>query len=263
MTRVLQIVYEMASCPWTDFIGDDETHTGDSEELVLLSSPIPLFPENDVEKPDGCEVLLRSILLRAQYGGMAGDMKMLHDYVHVWNTRFRDGNVPTNVLKRIHPTAPTPPELKWISVPAAVHSHPKLQSHSHVTNLVQRRLDKLTPQDICTAGVDFHCSSVLDHVIADESDFERCYERLCAIVIKAGLSPVPANKDKRRSYLMQVMKSCMWKFSSGINHRRPLLSEATKEMDQKEAALKSFWDENLAECIETYMKKYVRDRLAR
>jgi len=250
----------MASCPWTDYIGDDGPHAkaGDANDLVLLSSPIPLFQDEVVEKADTCEILLRSILLRAQYGGMTGDMKMLHDYVHLWNKRFQEGKVPAVVSKR------TAAELTWIDVPTAIHERPKLQSSTHVVPLVQKKLDKLSFQDVCLAGVDFHCSSVLDAVISQDADFERCFESLRAIAIPAGLSSAPANKDKRRLYLMQAMKTCMWKFSSGVNHRRPLLSEeASTEVDPKEAALKSFWEENLASSVESYMKKYVGDRLAR
>ena len=203
-------------------------------------------------------MLLRSILLRAQYGGMAGDMKMLHDYVHVWNTRFRESTVPTEVAKRADPS-----DLKWIDVPTAIHARPKTQSSSHVMPLVQTRLDKLSFQDICLAGVDFHCSSVLDHVIENEDEYKRCLEGLCGVVVQAGLEPVPTDKDKQRAYLMQVMKKCMWKFSSGVNHRRPLCSDPPKDKDAKEAALKIFWDDAILRVVENFTKKYVQDRLAR
>ena len=54
----------------------------------------------------------------------------------------------------------------------------------------------------------------------------------------------------------------MWEYSSGINHRRPLCSNAAMDLDAKEVALKGFWDENLAASVEAYMKNYVESRLA-
>ena len=253
----------MASCPWTDYIGDDELKSNASEPIVL-SSPMPLGSAANAKKSDECEVLLRSILLRAQYGGMTGDMKMLHGYARLWNERFAQNIVPAEVMQRAKPNVNLQDEGFWIDIPTVIHHRQKLQSATHVEPLVKLQLGKLTLQDICLAGVDFHCSSVLDQAIRDNSDYERCYESLCAIALQAGLGPLPASKDRQRSHLMQVIKSCMWKFSSGVNHRRPLVGEAaTKSADGKEAALKRFWDENLATSVDKYMKQYVEDRLAR
>ena len=169
--------------------------------------------------------------------------------------------VPSDIAKRADPTAAT--SLKWIDVPTVIHARPKIQSSSHVMPLVQTRLDKLSFQDVCLAGVDFHCSSVLDHVIANEAEYKRCLEGLCGIVLPAGLGPVPTDKDKERAYLMQTMKTCMWKFSSGVNHRRPLCSESQTDKETKEDALQRFWDNALSSNVEHFRKKYVQDRLAR
>jgi hypothetical protein len=260
----MRIVYEMASCPWTDYILDDEPNHMNSSEPILLSSSIPICEAFNAKTSDECEVLIRSILLRAQYGGMTGDMKMLYDYARLWKERFVQNNVPLEVIQRAKPNKNSQEQVFWIDIPTAIHQRQKLQSAAHVEPLVQRKLEKLTLQDICLAGVDFHCSSVLDQAIRDNYDYERCYESLCAIAVRAGLSRLPASKDRQRSHLMQLMKSCMWKFSSGVNHRRPLVGESvTKPTDGKEAALKRFWDENLATSVEKYMKQYVGDRLAR
>jgi hypothetical protein len=265
----------MASCPWTDFLGDDLSSTiaTDKNDIILLSSPIPWA--DGTQKSDECDLLLRSMLLRAQYGGMAGDMQMLHDYVRLWFQRIQNVHVSSDVAERVSQrdktTAADSPstescssELHWCDVPSAIHARAKLQSQTHVTPMfAQHGLDKLSMQDICFAGVDFHCSAVLEQSIADDAVFELCYERLSSIVTRAGLSPLPANKDQRRPYMMRTLKKCMWKFSSGINHRRSLLSETPTEVDQQEAALKSFWSDNMASRVESYMKMYVEDRLAR
>jgi len=264
ITRIMCTVYEMASCPWTDYIHDDEANHMKSSEPILLSSSIPICEAFNAKKSDECEVLIRSILLRAEYGGMTGDMKMLHDYSRLWKERFVQNNVPLEVIQRAKPNKNSQDQVFWIDIPTAIHQRQKLQSATHVEPLVQRKLEKLTLQDICLAGVDFHCSSVLDQAIRDDSDYERCYESLCAIAVRAGLSPLPASQDRQRSHMMHVMKSCMWKFSSSVNHRRPLVGEnVTKPTDGKEAALKRFWDETLATSVDKYMKQYVGDRLAR
>jgi hypothetical protein len=256
----------MSSCPWTDYIdGDDET-LSNATELILLSTSIPLFEDN-AKKFGLCEVLIRSILLRAQYGGMAGDMKMLHGYARLWNERFSENNVPTSVAQKAtaKPNRGAKEELSWIGILTTIHERPTVQSFAHVSPLIQHGLEKLTLPDICLAGVDFHCTSVLDQAISDEADYKRCYEGLCATAVQAGLSPLPAQKDRQRAHLLQIMKSCMWKFSSGVNHRRPLVREktATKSAEGKEEALKSFWNENVAKPVEKYMNQYVGDRLSR
>jgi hypothetical protein len=146
-------------------------------------------------------------------------------------------------------------------VPTLIHARAKLQSESHVPPIVQRGLVKLSMQDICFAGIDFHCSAVLDQAIAEDAVFEQCYERISSIVTQAGLSPLPTRKDQRRPYLMRMLKQCMWKFSSGINHRQPLFPKTPKEVDEQEMALKRFWNESIAGRVESYMKKYIEDRL--
>jgi hypothetical protein len=130
-------------------------------------------------------------------------------------------------------------------------------------SIAQHGLERLSINDVCVAGVDFHCSAVLDEAITNDAVFEVCYERLSSIVTRAGLSPLPANNDQRRPYMMRTLKKCMWKFSSGTNLRRSLLTETPKEVDQQEAALKIFWNDNMASIVHSYMRKYVEDRLAR
>lgn len=269
VTRVVQIVYEMASCPWTDYLGDDPSTviTKEKNDLILLSSPMPWVDCNQIS--DECNVLIRSILLRAQYGGMAGDMQMLHDYVRLWFKRIQDVHVPPLVAERVSQRDKTAvslstqslTELKWCDVPTLIHARAKLQGDSHVPPIVQRGLVKLSMQDICFAGVDFHCSAVLDQAIAEDVVFEQCYQRISSIVTQTGLSPLPTSKDQRRPYLMRILKQCMWKFSSGLNHRQPLYPKTPKEVDEQEMALKRFWNDGIANRVESYMKKYIEDRL--
>ena len=208
------------------------------------------------------------MLLRAQYGGMSGDMKMLHAYVGLWAGRAREAAIPTKVVERISQRNATPSvqnsaAMRWWDVPTVIHARARVQSRTHVTQLAGQGIEKLSLQDICLAGVDFHCSSVLDHAIADDFVFEACCEKLSTISASEGLSPLPTNKGQRREYLVDTLKTCMWNFSSGVNHRRPLLTEAQVDEGEKEAALKSFWDETVAPRVEEYMRTYVADRLAR
>jgi hypothetical protein len=239
----------------------------EKNDLIILSSPIPWVDCN--QRLDECSVLIRSILLRAQYGGMAGDMQMLHDYVHLWFKRMDDVHVPTDVAERVSQrdkadvSLPTESltEFKWCDVPTLIHARAKLQSQSHVPPIVQRGLDKLSMQDICCAGVDFHCSAVLDQAIAEDAVFEECYERISSIVTEADLSQLPTSKDQRRPYLMRILKQCMWKFSSGINHRQPVFPQTPMKQDEQELALKRFWKDSIADRVESYMKKYIEDRL--
>ena len=96
MVRVFQIVFEMASCPRRDEYSDCETK-GDSWECLLASISLTtpssqLFPSSlAVEQTviNKYETLVRTMLLRAQYGGMPFDVSMLHSYSVLWLKRFQ------------------------------------------------------------------------------------------------------------------------------------------------------------------------------
>ena len=237
ISKVLEIVHEIASCPWTDY------HQGSNDENKF--TPEAALAGN---VPHLCETMVRSISLRAQYGGMACDVKMLKLYERIWKCRFQDERiVPRAALEQIG----CQEILFWKDFPTKIHERAKRQSQNYVLQLVRRGLPRLTLDDLCIEGVDFHCSPVLDQIINHPRSYDDCIEHLT----KAGFL-IPGNQ---REWLMGILKQCMWRFSSGINHRRPLMG-LTHEAEGN-SKLTDFWRELIAPKATAYMRKYVKDRL--
>ena len=72
VVRVMQIIFEVASCPWKDK-ADAAAH-GTEEMTPSFSENIPFQVEDlSLICPDeSCKIFVRSMFLRKQYGGMAG-----------------------------------------------------------------------------------------------------------------------------------------------------------------------------------------------
>ena len=133
LKRVLGVVFETASCRWQDSLilhEQQRTHnknesTFEVEEkrnaLSLTSIQNKSFCSNKSEDNDqrnqtrtpvvlnGNELLVWSILMRCEYGGMAGDIRMLKGYAELWHDRFTASrSIPENVKIRLSPSIPTP-----------------------------------------------------------------------------------------------------------------------------------------------------------
>jgi hypothetical protein len=238
VTKVLQIVHETASCPWTDDV------------VAPPKEDIDGSTESTFSLPPECETMLRAIHLRAQYGGMACDVSMLKLYKDIWNHRFQvERLVPKEVLNQIGHAA----ILDWKDLPLKIHQRAKQQSEAQVPNLVQLGVPRLELKDICIEGIDFHCSPILDQVISHPQSYQDCIEFLS----KDGFH-IPGNQ---REWLMGILKQCMWQYSSGVNHRRSITGQTAKKDDDNGGKRKQFWKDLVDPKAQAYMKKYIEDRL--
>ena len=239
ITKVLQIVHEVASCPWSD------CPTWSSKEIkqnTEVTTAISLSSK--------CEIILRSIRLRAKYGGMVGDVKMLKLYEKLWNYRFQELRlVPSDVLERLG----SQETLHWNDLPLKLHDRLKKQSEALVLTLVHQGLFRLEFKDLCVEGIDFHCSSVLDHLMSHQQLFQGCID-----FMSGNGFHIPGNP---REWLMEILRQCMWKYSSGVNHRRSLSSQTLEKDD--DTKMKKFWQELIAPMARVYMKQYIEKRLVK
>ena len=81
--KVLQVVFEVASCPWTDHLPSlRERNCTDNNENILTALH------------HHAAVILKAMDMRASYGGMKGDMRMLENYRNCWTERFLQDKVP-------------------------------------------------------------------------------------------------------------------------------------------------------------------------
>jgi hypothetical protein len=257
LKKVLQVVFELASCARQDIPSEvgriDKSDNHNLPMCLSLKSPTSKLLPHRHMSINSCEVLIRSMLLRAQYGGMKCDVQMLHSYATIWLKRFRSMVVSSSALDALALNLTSRP-IYWWDLPGILHEKAGEKSAELVTSAIvcAGGLPKLNFADVCHAGIDFHCSSVVEHLLSQKVLFSSLRERLAA----------PKDEDPY-VWMAGQIKSMIWKYSSGINHRRILLfgtGEANMNMDDPN--LKVVWENVVRSSFECYTKKFVMDRLA-
>jgi hypothetical protein len=242
ISKVLQIIYEVSSCPWTDYLDDDgeddKGKPGDDDNL----------PKESVEN-----LLLRTIDMRNSYGGMKGDMQMLRGYQKTWGKRFGNSTpLSPEMSKRLGASE----HQGWNHVPDLICMKSRNLGIQNVTSLMKNRLAWLELKDLCVEGVDFHCSDVLGQLMNDESFVVDSTARLQ----RDGL--LQQAEGDRKAELLAILKRCMWKYSSGVNFRQPLMQVRDKKVAKDgDDPLKSFWRDMAAERAKAFMIQYIKSRM--
>ena len=243
------------------------------------------------------ELIVWAILVRAKYGGMNGDIKMLHRFAHSWYDRFflYDYTNPSNfitfhqlkqqlLLSNTNTNKDTDANNitndsndeqnllveGWKYVPTYVHKSASKQSMERINQRFDNNnnysaatttsscnsyglpsstgflFSCLTKSDVTREGIDFHVSNILDKVFLNNNEFvqELCcnnnelfslqkHNTFSSSVSPSSASPLSPNQQQqhRRSLLEGVLKHCMWKYSAGVNHRIPLISNNDNKHD--------------------------------
>ena len=252
----------MASCARQDQCDEEESikQQSDAKHPVSLSLKTPtdeLFPDTkqSTKRINSCEVIIRSMLLRALYGGMRCDVDMLHSYVITWLRRFQLVSVPTSLERSLSTAETTLQSISWFDVPQLLHSKARAQSEELITSklICSNGIPKLTAMDVSSAGIDFHCSNVVEHLLSQRELYIALSERL------AKLKSIQVVAD--REWISDQLKSMIWNFSSGVNHRR-LLLESRSSNKVNDTEMKAIWNEVVKQSFDIFTKKFVRDRLA-
>lgn len=264
LVRVFQMIFEVASCQWSDPLwrkkGNDDSEK--QQQQFTATTTLTALYESSRSNPSAAPVsssmdsILWSILVRAEYGGMRGDVFMLHRYAQLWKERVVSETTPAEVTSRVIHNSSSESSLWWHDVPHRIHQRAHEQSIERVTTLCLNGIDRLTLDDICVEGVDFHCSQVLDELLADQDLFGTCLDLL---ILDDG-DEVPTSREGRRSHLEGILKHCMWEYSSGVNRRRPLHPDANGVAPNEK--YKEMWHDLVAAKALAYQKKYVEKRLA-
>ncbi len=269
LVRVMQIVFEIAACQRQDTTSAEFlTQSCKIQELpesISLSLPsLCIFPKQPLAFIT-CETLIRSILLRAQYGGMSCDVRMLQKFSITWFKRFHVEYIPPNILSQllvnkdgIIETDESKNDLKsyatsWHHYPELVHERARERSQLLVTSKLVSSfgLDKLKINDVCTAGIDFHCSSVVDVLLSNPNLATSLREKF------AGTKNIKENINW--DWLSRQIKLCIWKYSSGVNHRLPIVPQ---EEDDDEAMMRSAWDDVIKAPFNEFTTSFVIERLS-
>ena len=233
LSRVLGVVFEVCTCPWTDR----------GNKTVVDDTTVDFI---DVYGPESA-VILKSIAMRISYGGMECDMEMLRQSLVTWRCRLRSGSIPEEVRQRLGPSSP----IHWIDLPEFIHSKMRHCRIHLIEKLMKERLLRLTIWDLSLEGVDFHCSNVLDHFIENKAFVSACTDRL---------NQDPLLELKQSGDLKTILERCIWQNSSGVNFRQPLLDDAVASDEQSK--LKSLWQDLVSNPFVEFTTQYVTARLA-
>ena len=262
LSRVFGIIFQVASCPWVDRLTNAETE--EKADAMETQQPCSFaLLESAAESAEQLVpphiVLLWSILIRAEYGGMRGDVEMLRAYAGQWRQRFQSTTTtatrPNRTVLDQVVAADSSSRAKdianghsnaWLRVPAVVHERARQQSLAQVRPL--NGLDCLTLHDLCLQGVDFHCSSIIESLLADAPFCELCTDLL---------SFADARKTEDSSQLAAIFKRCIWTYSSGVNRRRPLIETSQDDDDE----YREFWEQLVEPRVTAFQKDYLKQRL--
>ena len=281
IVKVMQIVFEVAACPWQDSItilsesehsNNECSRTSPTKDSIVIgsnkvdnkrtlfslsSSVSDLFPTQQHQEQASIyeAVIIRSILLRAQYGGMKCDVDMCHSFSKIWLQRFNGViSVPTTVASNCAPDSIKTSVLSWKDIPLTIHSSARQQSEKLVTISIFSYagvVNSLTTIDVCPAGIDFHCSSVVDHLLSQPNVYDSLCDRLESLL--------STKSEISRDWIASKVKQCIWNYSSGVNRRRPLIGSSRKT--NCESDLKGIWDDVISSPFDIYVKNFVKDRL--
>ncbi|GFH60957.1 hypothetical protein CTEN210_17433 [Chaetoceros tenuissimus] len=234
LDKVMQIVYEISSCPWQDVF----SNSGELEQAFTLSNVKNLsFEESD---KDSCQLMIRAMVLRKAYGGMRCDMKMMDSFMQIWSGRFTQRLVDETVIDLLRKRFPhLSDDLLWKDVPLLMHS---LHSPVDINQLTKDGFEKLLRNDISASGIDFHCSNIVEALLQNDR-----FHSSVSQIIKGNTND-----------LADLVKSMMWNYSSGVNHRIKM----QKNMNEVNDGLKSFWKDLAVPLLKEYTDRYIDHRLS-
>ena len=186
----------------------------DVDVLPSLSSIQEKFGSNSEET-----LLIASLIVRAQFGGMEGDVKMLKNFIRVWVRRFESID-----------------SLLWMD--KIKSNSPRLDS----TLLKEMSAHPFVKFDIPLEAIDFHVSDIIEHCVSDISSEE--FQNIRKAVINASFKNEEGAIDLFRA--RELAQSAMWYCSSGVNEKalwhpkKMEEDESTRKRKQLEPIFKSY-----------------------
>ena len=186
----------------------------DVDVLPSLSSIQEKFGSNSEET-----LLIASLIVRAQFGGMEGDVKMLKNFIRVWVRRFESID-----------------SLLWMD--KIKSNSPRLDS----TLLKEMSAHPFVKFDIPLEAIDFHVSDIIEHCVSDISSEE--FQNIRKAVLNTSFKNEEGDIDLFRA--RELAQSAMWYCSSGVNEKalwhpkKMEEDESTRKRKQLEPIFKSY-----------------------
>ncbi len=208
-----------------DFVVDEKDGEKEDDDVGVVDDVLP--PLSAIQEKFGSNSeethLISSLIVRAQFGGMEGDVRMLKKFIRVWMRRFETDSLLW--LDKIKSNSPRMDSkiLKEIS------AHPFVKF------------------DIPLEAIDFHVSDIIEHCVFDISSEEFQNIRKAVVLASSSFAPYLSDVDDSIDLFRarELARSAMWYCSSGVNEktswrRKTKENEATRKRNQLEPIFKSY-----------------------
>ncbi|KAL0486684.1 hypothetical protein AKO1_001638 [Acrasis kona] len=237
LNNCLRIVNEVCHVQFRDEYPDVNQKDEQDDVSNLYDSCSQLHPFE--------AMLVRSLLIRALFGGMTGDCRMLKGFAELWFKRFcSDDNYksPPSGSSDTLPdyicdlnTASNKPFSPWMRFILHCYS-------SQSTDISFQDVGPITHHDIVLSALDQHCSPISTLVMQDS--------RFANAVSKVG------GEDE--------IKTMMWYCRSSLNTRRSVYKDcASEDQIKAEEVRRKYCDvwEGIASGLDTLSNEYIKRKL--
>jgi hypothetical protein len=224
-----------------------------SDEVLLLN-----YVETHLSPRES--TLVQSLIIRAHFGGMTGDVAMLHGFSRVWLDRFQQKasstafNPPCDFDTLRNPEIIDDVKTPWLCYLELIFDEARESDEARLSDWggVMRR------DDIPIAAVDFHVSNCVDSILQ---------------VPTIRMKIVDAARDEFGIADMDVtdrVKSAIWRHSAGVNFKQSIVLLKRTKLAHVEDAAPSAKDklslriwEIIKEDLESFVKRYLAFRVPR
>jgi len=189
---VLRAVHAMATLP----LRDPAAHGAAGDGASLFAPPGPPAGERG-------GLLVRCCLLRAQLGGMKGDVAMLRGCASLWARRYADGGDWPDAVEAAFRALP-PPEHCLAAAEEAAGPQARCAAEAELESV-----PPLRAADVPPTALDMHCSSLISDLMRDP--------RLGGVAAEA--------LDATGMEAEAALRAMVWDYRSGLNNKTPKIEE--------------------------------------
>ena len=156
-----------------DFVVDEKDGEKEDDDVGVVDDVLP--PLSAIQEKFGSNSeethLLTSLIVRAQFGGMEGDVRMLKKFIRVWMRRFETDSLLW--LDKIKSNSP----LMDAKILKEISAHPFVKF------------------DIPLEAIDFHVSDIIEHCVFDISSEEFQNIRKAVVLASSSFAPYLSDVD--------------------------------------------------------------------
>jgi len=248
---VSRIAGEMATIGVKDCVSYGAARSKSDVALVLgdVESKLAEGEENTI---------VQSLIIRAHFGGMPGDVEMLRGFSRVWLERFAQkdvhANVPSEYDNLRNPELIMDDKSKWLDYLELAYDSAKKMGEDHDPAKWGGALRRC---DIPLAAIDFHVSPCVEAMIKIPTIRAQVLEAAQEL----GLSDID---------VADRIKSAIWRNSAGVNYRvaQKLRGETTSSAaddnddDADVGSVKARFGERIWNIVRDDLEKWVKRYLA-